>query len=575
MDVNNFNYYEYINNYKDLRFLKHNEAYRHYLNHGKKEGRIYNTNNLHDFNPKIYKKLNTDLQDKTYEEALLHYIRFGKYEGRQYKLQDFNTDRLQDFTINKLQYINMDILQELNMNEFNNFALIFICHNNESFNMIENYLKYNNCYVIIVGDDINLINIYKYSNEKIIIAKNYKNNIEYEKKLLTFTAWYLIVKNNLFVNFTHLCVLEYDVYFKDETIFKQIDILTKTNDIISFYGDKIHFQTDINIDVLKKYMEIKNINFIHYNDPNLFWYHSTNHCISRNIIEKFVDWYYPDCLIIKLYDYKMLSYYHERLFSIFIIENNYKIYLLQNSLIHYQRVSHFNFNKHIQKKILLTYDDGTRNYNEHTYNLILSVNMYSDFLIKIFSKNNIDITFKNIYNYILSQQRGDGYWLWKPYIILTYLNKLNENDILFYIDSKYYFVENFDDLYNDKLLKTDIIVWKNKPNEEITYLKNYCKMDIIKKYNMEDLIFNKSAECCWAGAIIIKKNDNTVNIIKEWLSMCCDGNDITDSNSIMPNSELFIDHRHDQSLLSIVLHKYDIPFYYFEKKYLQNSRVPW
>ena len=38
------------------------------------------------------------------------------------------------------------------------------------------------------------------------------------------------------------------------------------------------------------------------------------------------------------------------------------------------------------------------------------------------------------YHNIFKHQRGFGYWLWKPYIILRKLEELNDNDILVYID---------------------------------------------------------------------------------------------------------------------------------------------
>jgi hypothetical protein len=119
------------------------------------------------------------------------------------------------------------------------------------------------------------------------------------------------------------------------------------------------------------------------------------------------------------------------------------------------------------------------------------------------------------------------------------------------------------------------LVWKNKPNEEITYLKNYCKMDVIQKYEMKYLTFNTNCECCWAGAIMMKKTDFTLKIISEWLEMCCDYNNITDTPSEVENQPEFIDHRHDQSLLSIVLHKNNVNLEHFPTKYLQNIRYPW
>jgi hypothetical protein len=120
----------------------------------------------------------------------------------------------------------------------------------------------------------------------------------------------------------------------------------------------------------------------------------------------------------------------------------------------------------------------------------------------------------------------------------------------------------------------DLLVWKNKPNGQLHYMKNWCKMHVINKYNMFDKVFNKNAEDCWAGAIVVKKTKNTTKYIQEWLDMSCIYEDITDVKSNIKNSNLFIEHRHDQSLLSIILHKYNIPTHFFEKKYLQNTREP-
>ena len=77
------------------------------------------------------------------------------------------------------------------------------------------------------------------------------------------------------------------------------------------------------------------------------------------------------------------------------------------------------------------------------------------------------------------------------------------------------------------------------------------------------------------GALVIRKTDNTLKYIDEWLNMCCIYENITDSPSIEPNDAQFNEHRHDQSLLSIILHKYNITLQFFERRYLQNVRTPY
>jgi hypothetical protein len=222
----------------------------------------------------------------------------------------------------------------------------------------------------------------------------------------------------------------------------------------------------------------------------------------------------------------------------------------------------------------IVYNDGS--HNEQIIRLLESVKKYGkEFEIIVFNKSDIDPEFCIKYHSILSQPRGGGYWLWKPYLINKVLNLINENDIIFYLDSEYYFTEDFTNLYIDHLLNNDILIWKNKPNDLIYYMKNWCKMDVIKKYKIYDKVFKENIEDCWAGAMIIRKTNITLKYMKEWLEMCCIFEDITDSSSIEKNDQQYKEHRHDQSLLSIIVNKYNIKTQYFSKKYLQNARYPY
>ena len=55
-----------------------------------------------------------------------------------------------------------------------------------------------------------------------------------------------------------------------------------------------------------------------------------------------------------------------------------------------------------------------------------------------------------------------------------------------------------------------------------------------------------------AGIIVCKKNESTIHVIREWLKWCLTDDLITDKPNQTPNFENFIDHRHDQSILSIM-----------------------
>jgi len=226
------------------------------------------------------------------------------------------------------------------------------------------------------------------------------------------------------------------------------------------------------------------------------------------------------------------------------------------------------------KKYFLIYNDGTHSFFNNK--LMQSIKTHApDFELIIFDKKDMDRDFVEKNKRVLELPRGGGYWLWKPYIINETLKTLDEGDLLFYLDSKYFFIEEFSNLYREPLSRKDVIIWKNKPNEPVWYMRNWCKMSVIEKYGLKDKVFKEQAIDCWAGCIVLKKTEFSSIFIREWLEMSCIYEDITDSPSSIPNSIQFREHRHDQSLLSIQLHKYNIDMEYFEKKYLQNVRSPY
>ena len=166
----------------------------------------------------------------------------------------------------------------------NNFAIIFVCHDNDSISKVIHY----NHHIILVGYKEISKEYLQYP--KLIIARDLKNNIENEQKLLSFTAWYAIIKNNLFSEYDYLCILEYDVLLHE--LFENYinDTLNSSNiSNISFIIRYEHIYTyDTNINVMNKFLELKNI------DPNIVsqmngWGNTTNQCIRRDILSDFVD----------------------------------------------------------------------------------------------------------------------------------------------------------------------------------------------------------------------------------------------------------------------------------------------
>jgi len=85
-----FDWKSYIENNNDLQHINtKEEAWEHWINYGKNEGRFFYDNSclkISNFDWKYYIKNNNDLQHiKTKEEAWDHWNSYGKNENRLFK----------------------------------------------------------------------------------------------------------------------------------------------------------------------------------------------------------------------------------------------------------------------------------------------------------------------------------------------------------------------------------------------------------------------------------------------------------------------------------------------------------
>jgi hypothetical protein len=60
----------------------------------------------------------------------------------------------------------------------------------------------------------------------------------------------------------------------------------------------------------------------------------------------------------------------------------------------------------------------------------------------------------------------------------------------------------------------------------------------------------------FATTFILRKCDHSVNIVKKWYETSCIYHNIDDTPSFLPNDSGFVDHRHDQSIFSLLRKKY-------------------
>jgi hypothetical protein len=160
---------------------------------------------------------------------------------------------------------------------------------------------------------------------------------------------------------------------------------------------------------------------------------------------------------------------------------------------------------------------------------------------------------------ILSMRRGFGYWLWKPYIIIEELKKLQPDEILLYLDSGDKPEKLLFDIINNHMLQNDnLFVNRGYKNGDWT------KKDCFTLMNCDDEKYYNSVQL-EAGIICLKNTDSNMDLLDDWFFYCKNEQILTDSPNKFNEKNLdgFMDHRHDQSVLTNVVLKRNIKSFKF------------
>ena len=190
-------------------------------------------------------------------------------------------------------------------------------------------------------------------------------------------------------------------------------------------------------------------------------------------------------------------------------------------------------------------------------NLIKKLNIFDKVLLLTEKDLKNDSIFWNQHGkFIKNNKRGYGYWLWKSYIVKKHLEMLDDNDILLYFDSSIIFRTNKDkfiELFN--IVERDYIIGSYCRRLCLEYVWN--KMDLIEKLDMNNDKFLKTRQR-QAGSIMILNNEKTRELVDNWYLLSSQYHFIDDSKSKKKNRNGFKEHRHDQSIFSLLTKKYNI-----------------
>lgn len=159
---------------------------------------------------------------------------------------------------------------------------------------------------------------------------------------------------------------------------------------------------------------------------------------------------------------------------------------------------------------------------------------------------------------ILDQHAGLGYWLWKPYIVLQALKDLPEGAIVVYSDSGIEIIASIDPLLRICKEDSPILLFGNGDHMNSMWTKRDCFILM----DCDSEVYWRSPQCDAAFALF-RKCALSLQFVEEWLYYCRDSRILTDLPNTCGRRDLpdFIQHRWDQSVLSLLAQKYRLPLY--------------
>lgn len=163
--------------------------------------------------------------------------------------------------------------------------------------------------------------------------------------------------------------------------------------------------------------------------------------------------------------------------------------------------------------------------------------------------------FKRLQEDLLKDERGFGWWCWKPYIVNEEMMNADDGDILVYCDAGNEWVGDMRQAI--AAMDQDILFFSNGWRH-----MDWCKMDTAFAI-LHDSDESFESEQVQASTFFIRVTPETRKFIKEWYAWSLMPGMISNEPSMLPNVATFQEHRHDQAILCCLQIKYGYRLYWF------------
>lgn len=151
--------------------------------------------------------------------------------------------------------------------------------------------------------------------------------------------------------------------------------------------------------------------------------------------------------------------------------------------------------------------------------------------------------------------RGFGWFIWKPFLIMDALNRVNDGDIVLFTDADTYPIHDFSMLYDICKANEGVMLFSAVGCSH----RHWCKRDCFiimgqdePKYNAEIVQHGVARFMCFQ-----KGPRRPQQFLMEWLAYCCNPLANTfDKSVIAPEYPELREHRCEQAIMTNLAHKY-------------------
>ncbi len=190
-----------------------------------------------------------------------------------------------------------------------------------------------------------------------------------------------------------------------------------------------------------------------------------------------------------------------------------------------------------------------------------------------YTPEDIDPAFREKNKEILSNPRGGGYYLWKPYVFYRGYQELGDGDYLIYTDAGSVYVDEIQKLIDCMEREQVSLMLFSLENEMLE--RKYTKRDAFLLTGCDEEQYTDTPQSI-GGYMVCKKAPEVEAFFQEVLSYAQDIRIISDNPNTMgkENYPDFVTHRHDQAVISLISKKRGIKKFRDPSQYGMMNHYP-